>query len=248
MQTRQQKKRQKKQNNMKTILITGGSRGIGEAIVRLAVGKYSVAFTYVTNKEKAENLAKEVGAKAYQCDVSSSAQVKELIAKIKADMGGVDLLVNNAGIAQDKLFQDITDEDWHRMIGVNLDGTFFVTREVVPGMISKGYGRIVNLSSMWGTDGASMETHYSASKAGVIGLTKALAKELAPMGITVNAVAPGAIDTDMMKTYTDDELRAFVEEIPMGRLGKPSEVAEAVMFLLSADYITGEVLSIRGGY
>jgi 3-oxoacyl-[acyl-carrier protein] reductase len=134
------------------------------------------------------------------------------------------------------------------MMGVNLDGTFFVTRAVVPHMISREYGRIVNVSSMWGTDGASMETHYSASKAGVIGLTKALAKELAPTGITVNAVAPGAIDTDMMKTYTDDELKEFVAEIPFGRLGRPEEVAEAVMFLLSADYITGEVLSIRGGY
>jgi 3-oxoacyl-[acyl-carrier protein] reductase len=233
---------------MKTILITGGSRGIGEAIVRLAVGKYRVAFTYNNSAEKAQELAREVGATAYKCDVSSSAQVERVVAQIKADFGGIDLLVNNAGVAQDKLFQDITDEDWRKMMGVNLDGTFFVTRAVVPHMISREYGRIVNVSSMWGTDGASMETHYSASKAGVIGLTKALAKELAPTGITVNAVAPGAIDTDMMKTYTDDELKEFVAEIPFGRLGRPEEVAEAVMFLLSADYITGEVLSIRGGY
>jgi 3-oxoacyl-[acyl-carrier protein] reductase len=233
---------------MKTILITGGSRGIGEAIVRLAVGKYRVAFTYNNSAEKAQELAREVGATAYKCDVSSSAQVERVVAQIKADFGGIDLLVNNAGVAQDKLFQDITDEDWRKMMGVNLDGTFFVTRAVVPNMISREYGRIVNVSSMWGTDGASMETHYSASKAGVIGLTKALAKELAPTGITVNAVAPGAIDTDMMKTYTDDELKEFVAEIPFGRLGRPEEVAEAVMFLLSADYITGEVLSIRGGY
>lgn len=233
---------------MKTILITGGSRGIGEAIVRLASSKYRVAFTYNTSAQRALALAQEVGAKAYKCDVSASDQVESVIAEIKRDFGGIDLLVNNAGIAQDKLFQDITDEDWRKMMGVNLDGTFFVTRAVVPGMISKGYGRIVNVSSMWGTDGASMETHYSASKAGVIGLTKALSKELAPTGITVNAVAPGAIDTDMMKTYTDEELKEFVSEIPFGRLGKPEEVAEAVMFLLSADYITGEVLSIRGGY
>lgn len=233
---------------MKTILITGGSRGIGEAIVRLAVGKYRVAFTYNNSAEKAQELAREVGATAYKCDVSSSAQVERVVAQIKDDFGGIDLLVNNAGVAQDKLFQDITDEDWRKMMGVNLDGTFFVTRAVVPNMISREYGRIVNVSSMWGTDGASMETHYSASKAGVIGLTKALAKELAPTGITVNAVAPGAIDTDMMKTYTDDELKEFVAEIPFGRLGRPEEVAEAVMFLLSADYITGEVLSIRGGY
>ena len=233
---------------MKTILITGGSRGIGEAIVRLASSKYRVAFTYNTSAQRALALSQEVGAKAYKCDVSASDQVESVIAEIKRDFGGIDLLVNNAGIAQDKLFQDITDEDWRKMMGVNLDGTFFVTRAVVPGMISKGYGRIVNVSSMWGTDGASMETHYSASKAGVIGLTKALSKELAPTGITVNAVAPGAIDTDMMKTYTDEELKEFVSEIPFGRLGKPEEVAEAAMFLLSADYITGEVLSIRGGY
>ncbi len=233
---------------MKTILITGGSRGIGEAIVRLAVKQYKVAFTYNTNAQRALALANEVGAKAYKCDVSSSCEVDKMVEEVKKDFGQVDMLVNNAGIAQDKLFQDITDEDWHKMIGVNLDGTFFVTRAVVPMMISRCFGRIVNVSSMWGTDGASMETHYSASKAGVIGLTKALAKELAPSGITVNAVAPGAIDTDMMKCYTEDELRDFVSEIPMGRLGKPEEVAEGVMYLLSADYVTGQILSIRGGY
>lgn len=233
---------------MKTILITGGSRGIGEAIVRLAVGKYKVAFTYNTNEAKAKALADEVGAYAYPCDVSSSKSVENMIACVVKDLGSIDLLVNNAGIAEDKLFQDITDDDWRKMMGVNLDGTFFVTRAVVPMMISKGFGRIVNVASMWGTDGASMETHYSASKAGVIGLTKALSKELAPSHITVNAVAPGAVDTDMMKAYTQEELDAFIAEIPFGRLCTTKEVAEAVMFLLSADYITGEVLSIRGGY
>ncbi len=233
---------------MKTILITGGSRGIGEAIVRLASKSFRVAFTYNSNAQRAYELACEVGAKAYKCDVSSSIEVEKMIEEVKRDFGRVDMLVNNAGIAQDKLFQDITDDDWHKMMGVNLDGTFYVSRAVVPIMISSGYGRIVNVSSMWGTDGASMETHYSASKAGVIGLSKALSKELAPMGITVNVVAPGAIDTDMMKCYSPDELRDFVEEIPMGRLGKPEEVAQAVMFLLSADYVTGQVLSVRGGY
>ena len=233
---------------MKTILITGGSRGIGEAIVRLAVGKYKVAFTYNTNEAKAKALADEVGAYAYPCDVSSSKSVENMIACVVKDLGGIDLLVNNAGIAEDKLFQDITDEDWRRMMGVNLDGTFYVTRAVVPMMISKGCGGIVNVASMWGTDGASMETHYSASKAGVIGLTKALSKELAPSHITVNAVAPGAVDTDMMRVYSQEELDDFISQIPFGRLCTTKEVAEAVMFLLSADYITGEVLSIRGGY
>ena len=171
-----------------------------------------------------------------------------MIASVVRDFGRIDLLVNNAGIAEDKLFQDITDNDWRRMMGVNLDGTFFVTRAVVPMMISNEFGRIVNVASMWGTDGASMETHYSASKAGVIGLTKALSKELAPSHITVNAVAPGAVDTDMMKVYSEEELKDFISEIPFGRLCTTKEVAEAVMFLLSQDYITGEVLSIRGGY
>ena len=233
---------------MKTILITGGSRGIGEAIVRLAVGKYKVAFTYNTNEARAKALAQEVGASAYPCDVSSSQSVENMIDSVVRDFGRIDLLVNNAGIAEDKLFQDITDNDWRRMMGVNLDGTFFVTRAVVPMMISNEFGRIVNIASMWGTDGASMETHYSASKAGVIGLTKALSKELAPSHITVNAVAPGAVDTDMMKVYSEEELKDFISEIPFGRLCTTKEVAEAVMFLLSQDYITGEVLSIRGGY
>ena len=233
---------------MKTILITGGSRGIGEAIVRLAVGKYKVAFTYNTNEARAKALAQEVGASAYPCDVSSSESVENMIASVVRDFGRIDLLVNNAGIAEDKLFQDITDNDWRRMMGVNLDGTFFVTRAVVPMMISNEFGRIVNVASMWGTDGASMETHYSASKAGVIGLTKALSKELAPSHITVNAVTPGAVDTDMMKVYSEEELKDFISEIPFGRLCTTKEVAEAVMFLLSQDYITGEVLSIRGGY
>lgn len=233
---------------MKTILITGGSRGIGEAIVRLAVGKYKVAFTYNTNEARAKALAQEVGASAYPCDVSSSQSVENMIDSVVRDFGRIDLLVNNAGIAEDKLFQDITDNDWRRMMGVNLDGTFFVTRAVVPMMISNEFGRIVNVASMWGTDGASMETHYSASKAGVIGLTKALSKELAPSHITVNAVAPGAVDTDMMKVYSEEELKDFISEIPFGRLCTTKEVAEAVMFLLSQDYITGEVLSIRGGY
>ena len=233
---------------MKTILITGGSRGIGEAIVRLAVGKYKVAFTYNTNEARARALAQEVGASAYPCDVSSSESVENMIDSVVRDFGRIDLLVNNAGIAEDKLFQDITDNDWRRMMGVNLDGTFFVTRAVVPMMISNEFGRIVNIASMWGTDGASMETHYSASKAGVIGLTKALSKELATSHITVNAVAPGAVDTDMMKVYSEEELKDFISEIPFGRLCTTKEVAEAVMFLLSQDYITGEVLSIRGGY
>lgn len=187
-------------------------------------------------------------AKAFKCDVSSSDSVRQTATEIRASFGKINMLVNNAGVSSSKLFQDLSDDDWKKVIGVNLDGVFFVTREFVPDMIRAGFGRIVNISSMWGVNGASMETAYSASKAGVIGLTKALAQELAPSGITVNAVAPGAIDTDMMHEYSDSEIKDFVATIPVGRLGTPDEVAKAVEYLLSAPYVTGEVLSITGGY
>lgn len=232
------------------VLVTGGGRGIGEAIVRALSKNYKVAFTYNHSEEKARALEKELNGrvKAFKCDVSSSADVNRAIDEIRTSFGKIHMLVNNAGVSGSKLFQDITDEEWARVTGVNLNGTFYVTRAVVPDMINAGFGRIVNVSSMWGISGASMETSYSASKAGVIGLTKALAQELAPSGITVNAVAPGAIDTDMMKEYAPEEISAFASTVPLGRLGTPEEIASAVEFLLSASYVTGEILSVTGGY
>ncbi len=232
------------------VLVTGGGRGIGEAIVRTLANKYKVAFTYNQSEEKALSLEKELEGrvKAFRCDVSSAEDVKRMANEVRSSFGKINMLVNNAGVSMTKLFQDLSDDDWRKVMGVNLDGTFFVTREFVPDMISAGFGRIVNVSSMWGISGASMETAYSASKAGVIGLTKALAQELAPSGITVNAVAPGAIDTDMMHEYSPDEITDFASTIPLGRLGTPDEVAHAVDYLLSASYVTSVILSIDGGF
>ena len=169
--------------------------------------------------------------------------------KIKEDFGRIDLLVCNAGIAQQKLFTDITDSDWNHMLGTNLTGVFNMCRAVIPEMVRKKEGKIINVSSMWGQTGASCEVHYSAAKAGVIGLTKALAKELAPSGITVNAVAPGVISTDMLSGFSQAELEQLRQEIPLGRLGTPQDVADAVAFLSSegASYITGQVLAVNGG-
>lgn len=236
---------------MKTILITGGSRGIGEAAVRAAADKFNVAFTYFKNKNRAHSLENELkayGIKAFFCDVSDPESVKECVRAVTARFSRIDVLVNNAGVADDKLLTDLTDDDWKRIMSVNLDGAFYMTREILPGMIAKKEGAIINVASMWGETGASMESCYSASKAGLIGLTKALAKELAPSNITVNAVSPGAIDTDMMKVYSPDETAALCEEIPLGRLGAPDEVAEAILFLARAKYVTGQILGVNGGY
>ncbi len=233
---------------MKVLLVSGGSRGIGEAIVRKAVEKYAVVFFYQKSDEKAQKLAFETGATAIKCDVSSSAEVKKCVGEVLQKFKHIDALVNNAGVSLSRLFQDTTDDEWRHVFGVNTDGTFFVTREVVKDMIARGDGAIVNVSSMWGEQGASMEVAYSASKSAVIGLTKALSKELAPSHITVNAVAPGAVDTDMMKEYSDEDVKAFCEEIPLGRLATPDEIADGILFLLEQKYITGQVLSITGGY
>ena len=162
--------------------------------------------------------------------------------------GGAVALVNCAGVSSRGLLQDVTDDEWHRLFAVNTDGVFYVTRAFLPHMIEKKRGSIVSVSSVWGVKGAAFEAAYSASKAAVVGLTLALAKELAPSGITVNAVAPGATDTDMMKCYTPEELAALAEDIPLGRLASPDEVAAAVVFLLDNGYVTGQVLTVDGGF
>ena len=240
---------------MKTAVITGGAKGIGAAVTKkLASLGYSTVTVYFHSEDAALCLSSDVlsaGGDNFilSCDVRDPESVKRCVEKILRMNGAVDVLVNNAGIARQQLFQDVGDEDWADMIGTNLTGVFHFTREVLPSMIRRGCGRIVNISSMWGQVGASMETAYSAAKAGVIGLTKALAKETALSGVTVNCVAPGAIATDMMKDFSDDEIAALCEEIPMGRLGAPEEVAAAVAFFASdeAAYITGQVLGVNGG-
>ena len=238
------------------VLITGASTGIGKAIA----AKYlENGFNVIINYAHDDDLASETFAELVQkydasgrlfcikADVSDSKQVERLFYEAREVFGEIQVLINNAGIAQDKLFTDITDDDWNEMIGTNLTGCFNCCREAVPYMVRVKYGRIVNVSSMWGIVGASMEVHYSAAKAGVIGLTKALAKELGPSGITVNCVAPGAIDTRMNACYSEDEIAAICDETPLGRLGKPSEIADAVYFLTSSDFTTGQVLSPNGG-
>lgn len=235
----------------KTIFITGGSRGIGEAIARLAAGKYNVAFSYLHSKDKAEAVWRELdamhgGVMAVQCDVSDPSSVKSAYAAIKKRFGKVDILINNAGVASSELFIDTTPQSRRNLFAVNVDGAFNVSAEVLPDMLARKDGAIINVASVWGIEGASMEVVYSASKAAIIGFTRALAKEVAAMGVRVNAVAPGAIDTDMTRCYKGDDMRQILESIPLGRLGGADEVASAALFLAENAYITGAVLSVDG--
>ena len=236
----------------KTAVITGASGGIGTAAaIRLCRDGFSLALIYNKSEEKAKELLSKLNtdARIYKCDIGDSSAVNGTVSRILGDFGRIDVLVNNAGIAQQKLFCDISDEDWGRMISVNLSGAFYFSRAVLPDMIHRKSGRIINIASMWGETGGSCEVHYSAAKAGIIGMTKALAKEVAPSGITVNAVSPGVIMTDMLSPFSEADLNELSDEIPLCRLGKPEEVADAVAFLAGdgADYITGQVLSVNGG-
>ncbi len=236
---------------MKTVLITGGSRGIGAETVRQFANKgYHVAFTYLKSEEKATNLAKEYNALAIYCDASKSEDVNKAVSKVEKEFGGVDILINNAGVDEFALFTDITDEMWHRMIDTNLSSAFYASRAVLPNMINKKDGVIINISSMWGEVGASCEVHYSASKAGMIGLTKALAKEVGPSGIRVNCITPGVIDTDMNKNLSKEDIEQLKLDTPLGKIGKTEDVANAILFLCSdnAKFITGQVLGVNGGY
>lgn len=237
----------------KTIFITGGSRGIGEALAKKCAGNYNVAFTYNRSKERAQKLQDELnsvygGVFAVFCEVSDAQSVSAAVSAVKKRFGRIDILVNDAGIAKSGLFIDTTIDDWHGMFSVNVDGVFNVTKAVLPDMLSHSNGSIVNVSSVWGVKGASMEVAYSATKAAVIGFTKALAKEVAPMGVRVNAVAPGAISTDMMKVYSDSDVHDLCDNtIPLSRLGTSDEVADAILYLANAEYVTGETLVISGG-
>lgn len=236
---------------MKTVLITGGSRGIGSACVKLFSEKgYNVAFSYLTSETEALELEKNFkNVVAFRADVSDRSQVDAMVSAVKKQFGSVDILINNAGIAQSKLFSDITEDDFDRMVAVHLKGMFNCTQAVLDDMINKKSGKIINISSIWGITGASCEVHYSMVKAGVIGFTKALAKELALSGITVNAIAPGVVDTDMMSGFSADEIKEIQNEIPLGRLASPDEIALSALFLSEkgGDYITGQVLSPNGG-
>ena len=215
-----------------------------------AAAGYQVAVLYHQNAAAAAALEQQLpGCIAIQCDVASRASCELAFHAVEQAMGRVDVLVCNAGIAQQKLFTDITPEEWQRMLDVNLSGAFYLCQLALPGMIRRKQGRILTVSSMWGQTGGSCEVHYSAAKAGLIGLTKALAKEEGPSGITVNCVAPGVIETDMMAAFTAEDKAALAEETPVGRLGTPEEVAKLLVFLAGEDagYITGQVFGVNGG-
>lgn len=236
----------------RTVLVTGASRGIGYEIARgfLENGD-RVILGYLHTPESCLALEAEfpAAALAVRADVASREEVDRMFDQGRERFGSIDVLINNAGIAEQKQFQDITDGDWDRMVAVNLSGVFYCCRAVLPDLLLKKSGVILNISSIWGICGASCEVHYSAVKAGIIGLTKALAKELGPSGIRVNCIAPGAIETDMNAALDQSALDALREETPLGRLGTPREIARAALFLAgeNAAFFTGQVLSPNGG-
>ena len=243
---------------MKTALITGGAGGIGSAICTgLAGADFQVAVHYHTKKETAEALAaklqKSCGIKAIAvcADVADRESVNRMFDMVDKALGGVDILVNNAGIAQQKLFTDITPGEWRAMLDTNLSGVFNCSQEALKRrMLPNHSGVILNISSMWGQVGASCEVHYSAAKAGVIGLTKALAKEVGLSGVRVNCIAPGVIMTDMMKDFDEETISSLKDETPLNTLGTPKDIADAAVFLCSdkARFITGQVLGVNGGF
>ena len=241
---------------MQTVLITGASRGIGRACaLRFAAEDTRIAVHYHQNERAAVETAEaccKLGAQAdiFRADVADRAQVFAMADAVRRRFGDPEILVNNAGIAQQKLFTDITEEDWRRMNGVHVDGVFYCCQAFLPAMIRAHYGRIINISSMWGQVVASCEVHYSAAKAAVIGLTRALAKEVGPSGVLVNAVAPGVIDTEMNGALDEATRLALNDETPLCRAGTADEVARTVVFLAGsgADFITGQVLGVNGGF
>ena len=232
---------------MQHALVTGGSRGIGAAICRkLVADGFAVTFSYCTHRDAAAAIAAETGAQAVQADVGIRADCERLFDAA----GPVDVLINNAGIAQQKMFQDLTATAWRHIFAVDVDGVFRCCQLALPHMLHEKCGCIINISSIWGQVGGSCEVHYSAAKAAVIGLTKALAKELGPSGIRVNCVAPGVIDTEMNVQHGPEVLAELAEETPLGRLGTPEDIAAVVSFLASpgAGFLTGQVLGANGGF
>ena len=236
---------------MGSVFITGGSRGIGAACVRaFAEAGRLAAFTYSARRDKAEALAAETGALALCADSADRDAVENAVKTARERLGAIDTVVCNAGIAQQKLFQDITDDEWLTMLNVNLMGAVRTIRAALPDMLHRQKGSIVIVSSMWGERGASCESHYAASKAALIGLSRSLALELGPSGIRVNCVAPGVIDTDMNAMHGGDVMQSLADETPLERIGRADEVADSILYLCSekASFVTGQVLGVTGGF
>lgn len=237
---------------MKTVLVTGGARGIGRAIVRrLAEKNYNILLDYNSSEVPALELSKEFkNIKIFRADVTDRNEVHDMVEFAKKKFGQIDILINNAGVASSALFQDTSFEEWNRLMNVNLNGVFHCTQEILPDMIARHDGKIINISSIWGMVGASNEVAYSTSKAAVIGMTKALAKEVGPSNIKVNCIAPGIVMTDMVSEYSLEEFDAIREQIPLGKIGSTEDIANLALFLCSdmSNYITGQVISPNGGW
>jgi 3-oxoacyl-[acyl-carrier protein] reductase len=241
---------------MPTVIVTGAARGIGRAIATLfAQNRYNVLLNYHTSREQALELASALQEQGYsvapfQADVSLAAQVAAMIDYCRDHFGPIDLLINNAGIARTALLTETTEAEWDRLVAVNLKGVFLCTKAVLKLMLPRKQGKIINIASIWGLVGSSCEVPYSAAKAGVIGLTKALAKELGPSNIQVNCIAPGVIATEMLADYNETELQNLRDQTPLGRLGTPADIAACALFLASAaaNFITGQVISPNGGF
>ncbi len=234
----------------KVVVVTGGSRGIGAEIVKfLAKLDYKVVLNYNKSESYAQDVKKELNdVEIFKADVSKKEEANALIDFAIKKYGKIDVLINNAGIAQTKLFTEITDEDWKNIIDTNLNSAFYCSREAVKNMIHNKSGLIINISSIWGITGASCEVAYSTSKAAINGFTKALAKELGPSNIRVNAIAPGIINTAMNSYLSEDELKNIKEEIPLEKIGNPVDIAKCVKWLIEDNYTTGQIISINGGW
>ena len=232
------------------ILVTGASRGIGREIAKsLAEKGNKVIANYNKSEEQAKSLLEESeNIDIFKANVSKRDEVKHMVEYVLNKYGKIDVLINNAGIAEPKLFTDVTDEDWNRIIENNLYSAFCTTQEILPNMIHNKNGCIINISSVWGMVGASCETIYSVAKAGIDAMTKSLAKELGPSNIRVNSIAPGIIDTDMNKNLSQDEIGNIIQEIPLERIGKTADIAKCVQWLIDDEYTTGQIISINGGW
>ena len=238
----------------KIIIVTGASRGIGREIAKeLAKKEYTVIANYNKSEKQAQELKEEsekekINIDIFKADVSKRDEAKELVEYTINKYGKIDVLINNAGISQIKEFTQITDEDWNNMINTNLNSVFYMTQEACKNMIHNKNGCIINISSIWGVVGASCEVHYSVSKAGIDAMTKSLAKEMGPSNIRVNSIAPGIIETEMNKDLNKEDLQEIINQIPLGRIAKPKEIAKSIKWLIEDEYVTGQVISVDGGW